>query len=456
MIKRFLECLKEARARARLSQRALAERVGIADSYISRMETGAFPPPSRDVTVKLADALGMSSRPLTIYVSTRDKAALERFRFFLTAYVAGAEDVQEIRLVEVENDKVGQALTQDTPALQLPSTAGGEWPGLQQILTYLQQITAKLSRVEADVAELKDQKTVTTGNTLPKGSHDKSTSSPDTPLVDEDDWEMQAVKGVIEAVGGGDVEAALKQFSPNPSFEVFKNGREHPIDALPWYKASTKVELTQGNFYLMMNGFQSITVPREQYEWQVSPILNGEDKERAFIIREYMKQLVTCKADFESRMKTDKFFHIIPIEFLDWYLNTKFHSHDAWAHLLGGTEATDKQIAAHLRHIISLLESNTNYQIGLLKRSLSGEFDIYNRVHWKVKEGHAVLLENFILGKEQRILVTEPSVVAAFCRYFTQDLWNSEYVVKKKGEVINELTEYIRRVEERSMAHAGS
>ena len=108
MMKRFDECLKEARKRARLSQRALSERVGIADSYISRMETGAFPPPSRDVTVKLADALGMSGRPVTLYLSKKDIAVLERFVFFLAAYVAGAEDVQAIRLLPAEESEAAE------------------------------------------------------------------------------------------------------------------------------------------------------------------------------------------------------------------------------------------------------------------------------------------------------------------------------------------------------------
>lgn len=139
MMKRFDECLKEARKRAKLSQRALSERVGIADSYISRMETGAFPPPSRDVTVKLADALGMSGRPTTLYLSKKDIAVLERFVFFLAAYVAGAEDVQAIRLLPVEESETEDEEEQATgvstssagnPSISIPSlpsnTTGGK------------------------------------------------------------------------------------------------------------------------------------------------------------------------------------------------------------------------------------------------------------------------------------------------------------------------------------------
>jgi hypothetical protein len=55
--------------------------------------------------VKLADAFGMSGKPVTLYLSKKDVATLERFVFFLAAYVAGAEDVQEIRLGEFEDSE---------------------------------------------------------------------------------------------------------------------------------------------------------------------------------------------------------------------------------------------------------------------------------------------------------------------------------------------------------------
>jgi transcriptional regulator with XRE-family HTH domain len=138
MTKRFDRCLKEARARARLSQRALSEKVGIADSYISRMETGAFPPPSRDVTVKLADALGMSGRPVTLYLSKKDIDTLERFVFFLAACVAGAEDVEEIRIGEVEEEEQGSGATTYTvahPSVKLPARfVGAKVEEIEQLI----------------------------------------------------------------------------------------------------------------------------------------------------------------------------------------------------------------------------------------------------------------------------------------------------------------------------------
>jgi transcriptional regulator with XRE-family HTH domain len=84
---RFGELLFIARKRARLSQLALAKRVDVDDSYISRMERGVFTPPSREVAVRLADGLDLSDKK-------------ERFAFLLAAGVANEEDVQGLKLVE--------------------------------------------------------------------------------------------------------------------------------------------------------------------------------------------------------------------------------------------------------------------------------------------------------------------------------------------------------------------
>lgn len=78
---RFGAHLRAARTRARLSQKKLGKMVDVDDSYISKMETGAFPPPSRDVALRLADSLGMSEKA-------------DRLAFLLDADAASAEDVQ--------------------------------------------------------------------------------------------------------------------------------------------------------------------------------------------------------------------------------------------------------------------------------------------------------------------------------------------------------------------------
>jgi transcriptional regulator with XRE-family HTH domain len=123
----FEERLKETRIRAGLSQLELAEKVEVDKSYISKLERGVESPPSRKVAVKLADAVGMSNKPVTLYVSTKDRAALERFVFLLEANVVGAEDVQAIGLINVEDsedeEEEGQAVSPALPGLSHPVLA---------------------------------------------------------------------------------------------------------------------------------------------------------------------------------------------------------------------------------------------------------------------------------------------------------------------------------------------
>ena len=150
----FGKLLRKSRKSAGLTQKELAEKVAIDASSVSKMESGVFLP-VRKVAEGIADTLGMTKGPLTLYVATKYKAVLERFIFFLAASVAGTEDVQEIKLVEVEDDKLGQVITQGSPAQQLPSAADGESSDLQQILTQLKELTSTVAQLQAEGAEVK-------------------------------------------------------------------------------------------------------------------------------------------------------------------------------------------------------------------------------------------------------------------------------------------------------------
>ena len=130
----FEEHLKEARTRAGLSQPELAAKVDVDKSYISKLERGVESPPSRKVAVKLADALGMRNKPVTLYISTEDMAELERFTFLLEAEVVGAEDVQEIKQAQVNKGQEpggGQQLRRRrsgalaSPQIEKPRTESG-------------------------------------------------------------------------------------------------------------------------------------------------------------------------------------------------------------------------------------------------------------------------------------------------------------------------------------------
>jgi transcriptional regulator with XRE-family HTH domain len=55
---RFGEVLREKRRAAGISQRRLAERVGLDFSYISKLENGRLPPPAADTIVDICRVLG--------------------------------------------------------------------------------------------------------------------------------------------------------------------------------------------------------------------------------------------------------------------------------------------------------------------------------------------------------------------------------------------------------------
>lgn len=76
----FSRLLREARNRANLTQLELAERVGIDNSYISKIEKGGDPP-ARDKVLAIIDALGITD-------------ARERTRFLLAAGCANASDLK--------------------------------------------------------------------------------------------------------------------------------------------------------------------------------------------------------------------------------------------------------------------------------------------------------------------------------------------------------------------------
>jgi transcriptional regulator with XRE-family HTH domain len=67
-------CLRELRERAGLTQVELAERSGIHQSHISRIETGFVVRPSFDVVSKLAAALGVPTDDFLPIADSADQA----------------------------------------------------------------------------------------------------------------------------------------------------------------------------------------------------------------------------------------------------------------------------------------------------------------------------------------------------------------------------------------------
>lgn len=90
MAQHFADHLKDARRRSGLTQKELAERVGVDTSYISKLERGVYPPPNRNVVIAIAAALGMTAKPELLY-------------FLLSASCASLEDLEGL-------DWTGEAL----------------------------------------------------------------------------------------------------------------------------------------------------------------------------------------------------------------------------------------------------------------------------------------------------------------------------------------------------------
>jgi transcriptional regulator with XRE-family HTH domain len=92
---RFGKLLRKARKRAGLTQPELAEKVGVNKSYISKLETGVFSPPSRQVAHKLADALGLNDKVM-------------RLKFLFAAGAASDEDAPGLPQGEGEEHQSGE------------------------------------------------------------------------------------------------------------------------------------------------------------------------------------------------------------------------------------------------------------------------------------------------------------------------------------------------------------
>lgn len=140
----FGELLIKYRQRAGFTQKELGEKVGVDDSYISRLERGVYQPPTREVVLKLADALGISGK-------------IRRFVFFLAAYVASYEDMQGLTLVE--------ATEEEAPGGLQPAIAGtgalGSGVGLGAILsrsrTGQQQTVTASQQLDQNIGLLVEQ-----------------------------------------------------------------------------------------------------------------------------------------------------------------------------------------------------------------------------------------------------------------------------------------------------------
>jgi transcriptional regulator with XRE-family HTH domain len=159
--------LKEARLRARLTQKELGEKVGVDDSYISKIEAGVNSPP-KGVILELLEALGII------------KKSRRWQKFLLAAGVASAEDMEGFKLVEERNDQVLKAGTQaiSTPMPKIVHSAKaipyGNTPGkeIDRLLAVASLSKEEKRKVAGEVMEF-TKRLLTLIETLRKKEEEK-------------------------------------------------------------------------------------------------------------------------------------------------------------------------------------------------------------------------------------------------------------------------------------------
>jgi HTH-type transcriptional regulator, competence development regulator len=91
------EYLKAARERAGLSQRQLASRVGIHNSYLARLESGENGSPAAELLQTIADVLEISSTNLLAFIGVKPAEGLPEFAPYLRAkYHMNQTEIREL------------------------------------------------------------------------------------------------------------------------------------------------------------------------------------------------------------------------------------------------------------------------------------------------------------------------------------------------------------------------
>ena len=111
------QALREFRPKAGMSQRDLANRVGIDFSYISKVENDRIPPPAADTVVAMCQALGIPQEELLALIGKIPSEAEKAI-----ANSPGGQgflrEVQELNLSDDEWKKIRAALSQLRKASQ--------------------------------------------------------------------------------------------------------------------------------------------------------------------------------------------------------------------------------------------------------------------------------------------------------------------------------------------------
>ena len=105
------EYLRTAREKAGISQRQLASRIGIHNSYLARLESGETANPAAELLQKIAEVLEISSTDLLAFIGVKPSEGLPELAPYLRAkYQLDEAAVRELaehmrRLAEKQEQK---------------------------------------------------------------------------------------------------------------------------------------------------------------------------------------------------------------------------------------------------------------------------------------------------------------------------------------------------------------
>ena len=105
----FGSALRERRRAVKLSQRELADRVGLDFSYISKLENGRLPPPAADTIVAICAALGLPAEDLLALVCKLPSDVQQTVSASKSAQTF-LRETQRMGLTDEEWDRMGKAL----------------------------------------------------------------------------------------------------------------------------------------------------------------------------------------------------------------------------------------------------------------------------------------------------------------------------------------------------------
>lgn len=128
-----------------LSLRKLAEKVGISPTYLSRIETGKEPPPSEDIIIRFAQALGINEDELLSHADKISPDLLKTIREhpgLFPSFIRTVRDFDQTRLEDI----LGLVQFIQSRSLRMKNS---DWKHVEKIIKVL--LSGNLGREDYEV-----------------------------------------------------------------------------------------------------------------------------------------------------------------------------------------------------------------------------------------------------------------------------------------------------------------